>query len=113
MIKVLVSGACGRMGQAVVKAVLEDRDLQLAGAVDIVAGGDAGELVGLPKCNVNVTTDLEATIKDVKPEVMVDFTRPDVVYDNAVKAIKLGVSPVIGTTGLSDEAKAELEKLAN
>ena len=112
MIKVLVSGACGRMGQAVVKAVLEDRDLQLAGAVDIVAGGDAGELVGLPKCNVNVTTDLEATIKDVKPEVMVDFTRPDVVYDNAVKAIKLGVSPVIGTTGLSDEAKAELEKLA-
>ena len=44
MIKVLVSGACGRMGQAVVKAVLEDRDLQLAGAVDIVAGGDVEQV---------------------------------------------------------------------
>ena len=38
MIKVLVSGACGRMGQAVVKAVMEDQELQLVAAVDIKTG---------------------------------------------------------------------------
>ncbi|MBQ5733678.1 MAG: 4-hydroxy-tetrahydrodipicolinate reductase, partial [Selenomonadaceae bacterium] len=112
MIKVLVSGACGRMGQAVVKAVMEDSELQLVGAVDIVAGADAGELVGMGKSGVIVADDLAKAIDETKPEVMVDFTRPDVVYGNAVLAVKKGVSPVIGTTGLSDEAKAELEALA-
>lgn len=112
MIKVLVSGACGRMGQAVVKAVMEDSDLELVGAVDITAGADAGEMVGLGKSGIIVAKDLLQTIDEVKPEVMVDFTRPDVVYGNAVLAIKKGVSPVIGTTGLSDEERAELAALS-
>lgn len=112
MIKVLVSGACGRMGQAVVKAVLEDPELQLVGAVDIRSGKDVGELVGMDKCGVEITDNLAAAIDDAGPDVMVDFTRPDVVYGNAVIALKKGVSPVIGTTGLSDKAKAKLEKLS-
>ena len=112
MIKVLVSGACGRMGQAVVKAVLEDKDLELVAAVDLQGGQDAGEMVGLGKSGVVVTTDLAQTIDAAKPEVMVDFTRPDVVYNNAVIALQKGVSPVVGTTGLSDESKGELEKLS-
>ena len=112
MIKVMVSGACGRMGQAVLKAVIEDSELELVGAVDLAGGADAGELVGLGKNGVIVGTDLEAVIDASRPEVMVDFTRPDVVYANAVKAIKKGVSPVIGTTGLSDEEKAELAELS-
>lgn len=112
MIKVMISGACGRMGQAVLKAVIEDSELELVGAVDLAGGADAGELVGLGKNGVIVGTDLEAVIDAFSPEVMVDFTRPDVVYANAVKAIKKGVSPVIGTTGLSDEEKAELAELS-
>ena len=112
MIKFMVSGACGRMGQAVLKAVIEDSELELVGAVDLAGGADAGELVGLGKNGVIVGTDLEAVIDASSPEVMVDFTRPDVVYANAVKAIKKGVSPVIGTTGLSDEEKAELAELS-
>ncbi len=112
MVKVLVTGACGRMGQAVVKAVLEDAELELVAAVDLFGGKDAGKMVGLPECGVIVTTDLEDTIAKTKPEVMVDFTRPDVVFANACKALKMGVSPVIGTTGLSAEAKEELGKLA-
>ena len=109
MIKVLVSGACGRMGQAVVKAVMEDSELQLVGAVDIVAGADAGELVGMGKSGVIVADDLAKAIDETKPEVMVDFTRRDVVYGNAVLAVKKGVSPVIGNTDISEEEKAELE----
>ena len=112
MIKVLVSGAYGRMGQAVVKAVLEDEELELVGAVDIVGEGDAGEVVGFGKCDVNYTRDLVTTINETHPQVMVDFTIPDVVFENASVAIKNKVAPVIGTTGLSDEQKKELEKLS-
>ncbi len=112
MIRVLVSGACGRMGQAVVRAVMEDPELQLVGAVDIAAGRDVGEMVGLGKSGIVAVADLAEAIDESKPEVMVDFTRPDVVYGNAVLALKKGVSPVIGTTGLSAEAKSELETLS-
>ena len=112
MVTVLVNGACGRMGQAVLKAVQEAEDLQLVGAVDIRGGADCGELVGLPKNNVTVETDLTAALERLKPEVMVDFTRPDVVFDNVMTALKAKVSPVVGTTGLSEEQKAEIKKLA-
>lgn len=112
MIKVLVNGACGRMGQAVVKSVLEDPELELVAACDLMGGTDCGTLVGLEPCGVEVSVGLEAAIAKAKPDVMVDFTRPDVVFNNACTALKLGVSPVIGTTGLSTEAKAEIGKVA-
>ena len=98
MVKVLVSGACGRMGQAVVKAVLADAELSLVAAVDVHGGGDAGEIAGCGKCGVTVVTDLAQALLEAKPDVMVDFTRPDAVFSNAMLAVQHGVSPVIGTT---------------
>ena len=112
MTTVLVNGACGRMGQAVLKAVQDDKELDLVGAVDIRGGADTGELVGLAPNGVLVETDLAAALERLKPEVMIDFTRPDVVFGNVVTALKHKVSPVVGTTGLSDDQKAEIEKLA-
>ena len=73
MIRVLVNGALGRMGSEVCKKVYSEADLELVGAVDIKEGtvplGDG----------VKVTTDLVAAIEAAKPDVVVDFTRPDVV----------------------------------
>ena len=103
MTTVIVNGACGRMGQAVLKAVQEADGLELVGAVDIKGGADTGILV---------ETDLEALLARKKPEVMVDFTRPDVVFGNVMTALAHKTSPVVGTTGLSDEQKAEIAKAA-
>ena len=52
MVKVIVSGACGRMGRAVLNAVYQDPELELVGAVDLNAGADAGELIGIGKIGV-------------------------------------------------------------
>lgn len=112
MVKVMVSGACGRMGQAVLNAVYQDSELELVGAVDMKGGADIGELIGVGKTGIVVKTDLEAVIAETKPDVMVDFTRPNVVLGNACIALQHGVRPVIGTTGLSDEDKAKLAGLA-
>ncbi len=100
------------MGQAVLKAVQEADGLELVGAVDIKGGADTGALVGLPANDILVETDLEALLERKNPEVMVDFTRPDVVFGNVMTALKHGTSPVVGTTGLSDEQKAEIAKAA-
>lgn len=112
MTTVIVNGACGRMGQAVLKAVQEADGLELVGAVDIKGGADTGSLVGLSANGILVETDLEALLARKKPEVMVDFTRPDVVFGNVMTALAHKTSPVVGTTGLSDEQKAEIAKAA-
>ena len=112
MTTVLVNGACGRMGQAVLKAVQDDKYLKLIGAVDIKGGADTGELVGLAPNGILVETDLAAALERLKPEVMIDFTRPDVVFGNVVTALKHKVSPVVGTTGLSDAQEAEIKSLS-
>ncbi len=112
MIKVLVNGACGRMGQAVLAAVLDDEELELVGAVDVRGGADVGELLGRGANGIIVETDLGTALDGRKPEVMVDFTRPDVVFDNVMTALSHKVSPVVGTTGLSEEAKAKIREEA-
>lgn len=112
LVRVLVNGACGRMGQAVLAAVLSDSELELVGAVDIKGGMDTGELIGQGKNGILVEEDLVAALANHKPEVMVDFTRPDVVFGNVCTALKAKVSPVIGTTGLSEDQKEKIRKLA-
>jgi len=103
MIKVLVSGALGRMGRTVVAAVNADADLELVGAVDIIAG----EIDGM-----KVETNLDVALKKFAPDVMVDFTRPNVVFQNVMTALANKVSPVVGTTGLSNEAKEKIREAA-
>ena len=103
MIKVLVNGALGRMGRTVLAAVKADEELELVGAVDAFEG----EIDGL-----KVETDLAAALKNHNPDVMVDFTRPNVVFDNVMTALENKVSPVVGTTGLSDDAKEKIREAA-
>ena len=99
MIKVLVSGALGRMGRTVIDAVQNDTALELVGAVDIFDGEVAG---------MKVEKDLSVALEKFKPDVMVDFTRPDSVFKNVMIALEKKVSPVVGTTGLSDEQKNQI-----
>ena len=112
MTKVLVNGACGRMGRAVLKAVTDDAELTLVGAVDITGGADSGELAGTAKNGVLVETDLATALERLHPDVMIDFTRPDVVYANVLTALAHKVSPVVGTTGLSEEQKTAIKAAA-
>jgi len=95
MIKVLVNGALGRMGRTVAAAVKADSELELVGAVDIFDGTVEG---------LSVETNLDAALKKFQPEVMVDFTRPNAVFNNVMTALANKVSPVVGTTGLDADA---------
>ncbi len=99
MIKVLVNGAQGRMGRTVLDAVKNDSELELVGAVDIFGGEVDG---------VKVETNLDVALDTYKPDVMVDFTSPDVVFKNVMTALEKKVSPVVGTTGLDDAAKEKI-----
>ncbi|ABI45422.1 4-hydroxy-tetrahydrodipicolinate reductase [Synechococcus sp. CC9311] len=125
-IPVVVTGALGRMGAEVIRAVQMAPDCHLVGAVDNTPGKeghDVGELLGLQSLEVAVTADLEGclcsasqAVRDAGPgkgAVMVDFTHPSVVYANTRAAIAYGVHPVIGTTGLSPAQLEDLQSFSD
>ena len=100
MIKVLVSGARGRMGTCIVNAVAAAEDLKVVGCFDphfagTVVSCDDGELV--------CSDDLPALIDACDPDVLVDFSQPGAVLGNVGVALSKGVSVVTGTTGVSRE----------
>jgi 4-hydroxy-tetrahydrodipicolinate reductase len=105
MIRVLVSGAAGRMGREVVRAVLAEDDLELVAAVD---PAHAGEALG-EGSELALEGDLAAAIAASAPDVVVDFTHPSVVEGNIRTTLAARVDCVVGTTGL---AEATLQALA-
>lgn len=112
-IRVAVSGALGRMGQETVRAVSRDEELELVGAADVKAGGERlAEILSLPGLNITLRHDMEELIEISQPEVVIDFTNPQAVFHNARTAIELGVTSIIGTTGLNDFELNELKRLA-
>jgi 4-hydroxy-tetrahydrodipicolinate reductase len=80
MIRVVVSGAAGKMGKAVCEAVSEADDTFLAGRADPQLETGLGDLLA-------------------EADVVVDFTTPETAVDNAVACLGAGVHCVIGTTG--------------
>ena len=121
-IPVIVNGAAGKMGREVIKAVAQASDLTLLGAIDTTPqhqGKDAGELAGLSEpLEVPISNQLEPMLayvageRQMHPGVLVDFTHPDVVYNNIRSAIAYGIRPVVGTTGLSPAQIQELSDFA-
>lgn len=114
-IPVIVNGATGKMGRAVIQAVSQAKDMVLYGAIarnPAHVGQDIGEVVGIGPLEVPVTNDLEASLAAASQEpqlgVMVDLTHPSVVYENVRKAIAYGIRPVVGTTGLAVEQLNDL-----
>ena len=109
MIEVLVNGASGRMGSEVVRSVMAEEGLAIAGAVDPAAAGkDLGEVVGIGHNGITISPNLEEAFKVKKPDVVVDFTSPKVIYENAKFVLSHGVNMVIGTTGLTADQRKEL-----
>ena len=81
-------------------------ELELVGGVDINAAGKS-----LPD-GKPVFTNIGEALEAVKADVVVDFTRPDVVMDSLRIILKKGVRAVVGTTGFTDERLAEVKELA-
>lgn len=112
-LKIAIAGASGRMGRTLIEAVLRNTDLKLVAALEISGspylGKDAGELAGVT-CGVKVTDDAERALKGC--DVLIDFTRPEGTLHHVALCRKLGVRPVVGTTGFDEAGKKALSDAA-
>jgi 4-hydroxy-tetrahydrodipicolinate reductase len=93
VIRVVASGAAGRMGQAVCEAVEGAEDMELAGRADPALGAALEDALG-------------------EADVVVDFTTPETALGNARACLEAGVHVVLGTTGFDLEALREAAESA-
>ncbi len=110
MIKIGVTGALGKMGSEVIKTVIENSETK--GEMTLVMAVDKFETGKNVYGDVVIESDLKKALEATKPDVVVDFTQPSVVFENAKIYLNAKVKPVIGTTGLSIEQIRELEELS-
>lgn len=113
MIKIVVAGFKGKMGNTATHMVLNTEGFELTGVLDPHAEeSNLNELGEYSSADIPVFTDKEELVNTVQADVWIDFTIPDVAYENTQFALKKGIRPVVGTTGLSDEQVDELKSIA-
>jgi len=114
MIKVIVTGAAGRMGCRLVALVKDSTALTLVGAIEHkghhAVGEDAGETAGSGCAGVLITDDLSALLD--RGEVVIDFSSPEATLNHLRLAAQHHRAMVIGTTGFSALEMAEVKTLA-
>jgi 4-hydroxy-tetrahydrodipicolinate reductase len=102
--RLIVTGAGGRMGRTLIKALAETGGLALAGAVEAVGsaviGRDSGELAGLGKNGIAVATDPTPLLAEA--DGLIDFTIPTASVIFAELTARAGKVHIIGTTGFKD-----------
>ena len=104
MTNIVITGASGRMGRALIEAALEAEGASLLGATvrssSTLVGADAGELVGQGHRSAPIQSNLDAFASS--SPVVIDFTTIDATLDHLQWCVTQGVPCVIGTTGFSD-----------
>jgi len=114
MIRVAVVGASGRMGLCLIKAAELAEKTSLSVAVTRSGsdslGKDAGDLAGIGAINIAVQDDLSKVLDQF--DVLIDFTRPEPSMQYIELCRQAGKQVIIGTTGYSDEQKAQIAEAA-
>jgi len=118
MIKVIVVGACGRMGKLLVAGIAQADDLELVGAVDAASvpdiGKDAGGVAGVGALGIKIASDSSLSEVMKKGDVVINFSAPkEVVLDHLRVAVENEKPMVIGTTGFSDKEMGIIKELAS
>ena len=106
MIKVIVCGALGKMGRAVIEEIGADSELELVGAVE--AADNAG--LGAKVSGVEVKSRLFDSISSC--DVVVDFTNPRAALEHIHESAAAGKAAVVGTTGFTSEELSVAKKAA-
>lgn len=101
MVKIAVSGACGRMGSRIIELSSTDRDIRLTCALENKGHPKLGSVI-----NGIIISDNPDNIKE--SDCLIDFTQPEAAVKNLDFALKHRKAAVIGTTGLSSE---QIEKI--
>jgi 4-hydroxy-tetrahydrodipicolinate reductase len=110
MVKLIITGAAGKVGAAIIKCALEDTDFEIVGLLESKTHPD----IGKPCVSTAGKTDKPLLIEDSlekvieKGDVVIDFTEANASLGHFRITKQYGKAHVIGTTGLSNDALTEI-----
>ncbi|MCM8765347.1 MAG: 4-hydroxy-tetrahydrodipicolinate reductase [Candidatus Omnitrophica bacterium] len=105
MIKLGVSGACGKMGSRIIELAVKEKDFQLIIALEARGHPKVGSLVQGIKISDN-----PEEIKNI--DCLIEFTNPLATLEHLNICVKYNKAMVIGTTGLNEEEKSKVKDAA-
>ena len=99
MVKIIMHGCNGHMGQVITGLVEKDSDAEIVAGIDIADSG---------KNTYPVFTDMNAC--DIQADVIIDFSSAKAVDALLDYSVKRQIPVVVCTTGLSEEQMAKIEE---
>ena len=112
-LKICVAGATGWAGSALSRGIFDAADMELVAAISRSrAGKTLSETIGIEGLNTPIFGTVEDALKTA-PDVFVEYTKPDAAKFHILSALKSGAHVVVGTSGLSSEDYAEIDRVAN
>ncbi|MHB8276241.1 MAG: 4-hydroxy-tetrahydrodipicolinate reductase [Candidatus Humimicrobiaceae bacterium] len=103
MKKIALFGICGKMGKSMLSELILEEDIIIAAGFDKTnIGTDIGVLTGREISGIKVTDNYEDILL-AKPDLILDFTGPEIVYKNILWAIENKIDMIVGATGLKRE----------
>jgi 4-hydroxy-tetrahydrodipicolinate reductase len=111
-IRVCVAGATGWAGSALSKGIFAAPDMELvAGISKSQAGKVLGNVLGIDGLAAPIFATMAEGLES-KPDVVVEYTKPDAAKANILSALKGGAHVVVGTSGLSEDEYREIDQIA-
>lgn len=111
-INVVVAGATGWAGSALALGVIRSPDLNLVGALSrSLSGQRIGTVLGADDPGVEITGTIDEVLAS-QPDVFVEYTHPSVARQNILAALESGAHVVVGSSGLTDDDYAVIDKSA-
>jgi len=113
-INVCIAGTTGWTGSVVARHLLQSDEFEVVGALARrEAGRDLGDVLGLAPAGLSIVSTFDEVLASgAKPDVLIDYTKPDSVKGRTLAALENGVRVVVGTSGLTAADYAEIEELA-
>lgn len=113
-LRIIVTGACGKMGQEVIRTILKQEDMKLVGAIEknALTGSDIGNIISAGETGIIVTDNLADVLDREKLDCLVDFTTGAEAPRNIRQALSRKVPCVTGTTGIREESLKEIAEMS-
>ena len=111
---IVVTGASGRMGQTLIKAIEASPAMKLVGALERPGHEWIGKDVGLASggAEIGVTVGDDPLVAFANAHAVIDFTAPAATVEFAKIAAQARIVHVIGTTGMTDDDLAKVDAAA-
>lgn len=114
--RILLNGCTGRMGRALFAIIASRDDCALVAALEApgtsAIGADIGQLLRAEPSGIIISDDPLTALAACKPDAIIDFSTPAASVVLARLAAQARIIDVIGTTGLDEDAQAEIDAAA-